>query len=99
MKRLFCAILLSLTLCSLSYATKYALVIGIGSYPKENGWSKINGDNDIPYINKMLSSNGFENQNIKVLKNEAATARAISLEFENLINMSAKDDVVYIHFS
>lgn len=99
MKRLFCIILLSLTLCSLSYATKYALVIGIGSYPKENGWNKINGDKDIPYVKEMLFSNGFEERNIKVLKNEKATASAITSELENIIKTVTKDDVVYIHFS
>ena len=99
MKRLFCIILLYLNVCSLSYATSYALVIGIGSYPKENGWNKINGDKDIPYVKEMLFSNGFEERNIKVLKNEKATASAITSELENIIKTVTKDDVVYIHFS
>lgn len=99
MKRLFCIILLYLNVCSLSYATSYALVIGIGSYPKENGWNKINGDKDIPYVKDMLYRNGFEERNIKVLKNEKATASAITSELENIIKTVTKDDVVYIHFS
>lgn len=91
--------MLYLNVCSLSYATSYALVIGIGSYPKENGWNKINGDKDIPYVKEMLFSNGFEERNIKVLKNEKATASAITSEIENIIKTVTKDDVVYIHFS
>jgi len=32
--------------------TKRALIIGIGAYPPESGWSIIHGDNDVPLIDK-----------------------------------------------
>lgn len=79
--------------------TKQALVIGIGDYPKESGWSKIHGDNDIPTITEMLEANGFMSENIQTLKNEAATKQAIMQELNNLVDKTQNGDVVYIHFS
>ena len=43
-------------------ATKRALVIGIGNYPTESGWAKINGDKDIPLVREILLTNGFSAQ-------------------------------------
>lgn len=78
---------------------KRALIIGIGNYPEDSGWKKINGDKDIPLIEDMLLKNGFKSQNIVELKNEKATRDAIEQEFKNLIYKSKEGDLVYIHFS
>lgn len=89
-------LILNFQLC---HATKYALVIGIGSYPTSSGWININGDKDIPVVKDMLHVNGFSEENIVELKNENATAKQISDKFVNLINKVNSGDVVYIHFS
>lgn len=93
---------LVLFLCNINetlMAEKRALVIGIGSYPNENGWDAINGDKDILLVEDYLRSNGFDIENIDVLKNEQATANNIRKAFQILINDAKEDDVVYIHFS
>ena len=80
-------------------ATKYALVIGIGDYPVESGWAKINGDKDVPVVKDMLLVNGFSQQNIVELVNDKATATAIQKELSALVSKVKSGDVVYIHFS
>ena len=89
-----------LLLCGLANAqTKLALVIGIGDYPEESGWCKIHGDNDIPIIVEMLEANEFGQNNIQILRNEAATKQNIMMELDLLVNKATPGDVVYIHFS
>lgn len=79
--------------------SKLALVVGIGEYSKESGWSAIHGDNDIPIVVEMLENNGFEKENIVVLENEKATKQAVIQAFDKLILKAKEGDVVYIHFS
>ena len=50
---------------------KRALLIGIGNYPKEYGWSMIHGQNDIEIIQPTLNALDF--QNIIVLRDSDAT--------------------------
>ena len=80
-------------------ATKRALVIGIGNYPANSGWAKINGDKDVPLVRDMLLVNGFQKQNIVELVNAGATAAAIRREFDALVRKASEGDVIYIHFS
>ena len=84
---------------NLSAQTKRALVIGIGDYPKESGWTKINGNNDIEIITATLNAYGFNNPNIQTLKDHQATKRAIVSAFETLIGNASRGDIIYIHFS
>ena len=81
------------------HATKRALIIGIGAYPESTGWAKINGDKDVATVEQMLISKGFLKANIVKLSNSQATAAGIKAALENLIQVSAKNDFVYIHFS
>ena len=91
---LFFLLLLTMNL----YAQKrHALVIGIGNYPKETGWQTIHGDVDADSIEAMLQRAGFDD--IKTMKNSAATKVAIVKAFENLARQSSEGDIVYIHFS
>jgi len=94
-------IVLSFVLLSQSmFATsRRALVIGIGDYPKESGWEKINGDKDIPMVEEMLTVNGFKKSDIVELKNEQATYSAICKALSDLVSLSEEGDMVYIHFS
>lgn len=94
---LFVYVLLVAVGCS--YATKRALIIGIGDYPQESGWTKINGDKDIPIVQDILAANGFKSTDMQVLKNNAATKAAIASAFAQLAKDSRRGDVVYIHFS
>lgn len=98
MKRFFLFLTMLLTISSLC-ATKRALVIGIGDYPAESGWAKINGDKDIPMVKEMLAANGFSKQHITTLQNQQATCAAIKQAFENLISQAQQGDFLYIHFS
>ncbi len=93
---LFAICLLATNVC---WATRHATIIGIGDYPIENGWKIINGDNDIPLVREMLLVNGFLLDDIHELKNAEATADAIRQEFDRLIDVVQKEDVVYVHFS
>lgn len=93
-------LLFAFALCvTVQASTRRALVIGIGDYPSESGWAKINGDKDIPMVEEMLLANGFDKKNIVELKNKQATCAAICREFENLIAKSQNGDFVYVHFS
>lgn len=78
---------------------RHALVVGIGKYPAGSGWSKINGDRDIPLVVRMLVRNGFEKSGIIVLANSDATRKAIEKAFERLEESVSAGDIVYIHFS
>lgn len=99
MKRLASVLVLVLMVTTTLNATKRALVIGIGTYPAESGWRQINGDKDIPVVEDMLLSNGFQKVNIVELKNEQATAAAIRREMNTLISKAKEGDIIYIHFS
>ena len=99
MKRTFIIVLVLIITFSLQAATRRALIIGIGDYPANSGWTKINGDKDIPMVEEMLLANSFAKSYITELKNEQATCKAICNEFENLISKSQSGDYIYIHFS
>lgn len=93
-------LILTLNFIVLGHAqNKIALVVGIGRYPQESGWSTIHGDHDILMVEEMLRKNGFENDNIVALKNEGATRTAIIQALEQIYHKIKKGDVVYIHFS
>lgn len=99
MKKIFIVLLLTISTTMVLNATKHALVIGIGPYPTETGWTAINGDKDIPIVEKMLLSNGFLPQDIVALENQNATADAIHKELRSLVTKAQVGDIIYIHFS
>lgn len=78
---------------------KRAMVIAIGDYPEESGWTKISAQNDVPLITGALTSQGFKNENILVLQNEQATKEGIIDGFNVITERVGKGDVVFIHFS
>lgn len=80
-------------------AANYALIIGVGNYPKDSGWWKIHGDKDLELIEPILLNHGFEKSNIIKLVNEQATRLAIEKSFNKLISKAKVEDVIYIHFS
>lgn len=76
--------------------SKRALVIGLGKQ-EDASWGKINGDKDVPYVQKMLKKAGYKE--IRTLMNEQATKARIIAAFKSLTNRCQRGDVVYIHFS
>lgn len=78
---------------------RLALLIGVGSYPENSGWSSIHGDNDVIIIKNLLLEQGFEEKNITVLTNSAATKEGIFSALGELKRLSNSGDVIYIHFS
>lgn len=99
MKRNACTLLLFVFFCITASATSRALIIGIGDYPSERGWHKINGDKDVPLVTDLLRRNGFEQKHILTLVNEQATKANILRSFHQLAKNAEQGDVVYIHFS
>ena len=76
--------------------SKRALVIGLGKQ-KDTNWGKINGDKDVPYVQKMLKKAGYKE--IRTLLNEQATKARIVAGFKSLTSRCRPGDIVYIHFS
>ena len=92
--------LLALVFCCLTAAaTSRAVIIGIGDYPSERGWHKINGDKDVPLVTDLLLRNGFDRQHIVTLVNEQATKANILRAFHTLAKSAEPGDNIYIHFS
>ena len=77
----------------------YAIVVGIGDYPEESGWSRIHGDRDVSLVVDMLERNGFLKENIICLENDGATKTAIENAFYSLQSSLGQGDRVYVHFS
>ena len=73
-----------------------ALVVGIGQY-EDPSWSKINGDNDVRYVVKMLEQQGYTD--IETLVNNEATKQGITSALNNLAKRSQTGDKIYIHYS
>ncbi|HQB27806.1 MAG TPA: caspase family protein [Paludibacter sp.] len=99
MKVLLTAILVVFMFFAAEPQTKRALIIGIGKYPAESGWSIIHGDNDVPLITDALVQKGFNPRRIIQLVNEKATKKNILANFKKITELAQPNDIVYIHFS
>jgi hypothetical protein len=99
MKYLLVVLLLIFKVLSVESQTKKALIIGIGAYPTESGWSVIHGDNDVPLITDALIQRGFNPDKIVKLVNEQATKTNIIKSFNQFIKQAKINDTIYIHFS
>lgn len=80
-------------------AERWAIVVGIGSYPENSGWRPINGDKDLDLVIPMLKKNGFPDDHITTLANEQATKRNIEKALHSLLANLRAGDIVYFHFS
>ena len=81
---------------ALSAQTKLALIIGFGIQEDAN-WPKINGDNDVAYVQQMLKRVGYTD--VRTLINGQATKVGIISAFGEITNACNVGDMVYIHFS
>src|SRR5215212_6441550 len=86
--------------CSIAQ-TKHALIFAIGNYPAKNGWTTISSITDVSFIKTALARQGFEEKNIKVIQDAAATSQGVSGALKNLVNDAnvKAGDIVVIHFS
>lgn len=89
--------------CLYSFQTnaqiKRALIVAIGNYPTSSGWEEISSINDYPLIEKALVKQQFEEKNIAILADSAATKTGIEAALNKLIVQSGRGDIVVIHFS
>ncbi len=100
MKHYFILLLSCLLACHLIVAAeRWAIIVGIGSYPEDSGWKSIHGDNDIELVVPMLLRNQFQQQHISILINEQATKCNIENAVNALITHLRSGDIVYFHFS
>ncbi|AFL83253.1 hypothetical protein Belba_0596 [Belliella baltica DSM 15883] len=96
--------LLALILCLASnslevLAEKKALIIAVGDYQPRTGWGKISSANDIPLIKDALISQGFDDEKIAVIRDQAATRKGILDALAKLYQESVKGDIVVVHYS
>lgn len=79
---------------------KFALLIGIGNYPREGGWQPINSSNDLAVISDALRQRGVPDDNMFFLKEEQATRAGILNIWKSvLLPRVQRGDVVYFQFS
>ena len=83
----------------ISYAEKHALIIAIGNYPEKTKWSTINSHNDVPLIKNALLKQQFQEENIIIIKDAAATKKGILSAFDDLLSKIKSGDIVVIHYS
>ncbi len=80
--------------------SKVALIVAIGNYEPNGGWSSISSQNDIPLIKAALIKQGFADKDILVLSDAAATKDGIMNAIKtHLIGKSAKDGIAVFHYS
>lgn len=94
MKKTLGILLLLLSLAA--SATDRALIVGIGHYA-DPAWARVNGDNDLRYVRRMLLDAGYTD--ISTLSNQNATKDAIVAAFDALADRCRPGDKVYFHFS
>jgi len=86
-----------LTFTSANAIEKKALIIGIGSYPQETGWSQINGDKDANVVEESLKGIGF--RNTTKLINSQATKVNILDQLNTMLDSCQQGDVVLFYFA
>lgn len=82
-----------------AFSEKYALIIALGTYNKETGWSSISSANDVEIMKQALIVQGFSEKNIIVYidgLDKEGILRAIE---KDLIGRVKEGDVAYFHFS
>ena len=100
MKNILSAVILLLVLYTGAEAQqKRALLIGVGNYPPELGWSSLSAANDVEYLKSILPVQGFQPENITIILNEKATKAGIETAMSGLIAAAGKGDIIMVHFS
>lgn len=93
-------IFLCLLGCLTANAVNRALIVGIGDYDTDKtGWRLLHGDKDVDLLVESLKSAGFDEKNIKTLKNSQATKKEIVKNLKELSSKVKSGDIVIFHFS
>ncbi|MBS4065967.1 MAG: caspase family protein [Chitinophagaceae bacterium] len=94
-------VLLSLTLQTTAQTPKkLALIVAISNYKPETGWNKLASANDVPLIKEALKKQGFQEADIVVMEDKAATKDGILNGIQKyLIEKAAPGDICVFHFS
>ena len=80
--------------------SKIALIVAIGNYEPNGGWSSISSQNDVPLIKAALIKQGFLDKDILVISDAAATKDGIMNAIKtHLIGKSTKDGIAVFHYS
>jgi hypothetical protein len=80
--------------------SKLALIVAIGEYENNSGWSSISSQNDVPLIKASLIKQGFAEKDILVLSDAAATKDGIMDAIKtHLIGKSTNDGIAVFHYS
>lgn len=77
-------------------ATKYALIIAVGKYAPNTGWSATSAINDVKLLKPSLEKAGFV---VTTLVDSQATHEGITIALNRLIRKVKAGDQVYLHFS
>lgn len=78
---------------------KRALLAGAGNYPPASGWSVLNAAAGVQMMRSTLLQQGFQDNDILVLTDAAATRAGIVKAIQNhLIQQSAPGDIAVFHF-
>ena len=72
--------------------SKVALIVAIGEYENNSGWSRISSQNDVPLIKASLIKQGFAEKDILVLSDAAATKDGIAVFHYSGHGQQIKDD-------
>ncbi|MFT5817052.1 MAG: hypothetical protein ACI8UQ_000889 [Bacteroidia bacterium] len=88
---------MAFAVASEAQVTKHALIIAIGDYPENSGWSKISSANDVPLIQGAYAQQGFTNFIVK--QDAEATLKGIEQAFVDLEKSVKTGDIVAVHFS
>lgn len=81
------------------FAEKYALIIGVGNYPKSSQWNRIHCFNDREIIAQLVEESGFSKDKVYILSEEKATKKAILDALAEIAKRVKPGDLVYFHFS
>jgi metacaspase-1 len=81
--------------------TKHALLIGVGKYESQLGWSNLSSANDIPILKRALLDWDFEEKNIhSYVDDPTMTPDGILAAIQKHLVQNVKPgDIVYFHFS
>jgi hypothetical protein len=77
--------------------SQYALLVGVGKYPKESKWPRLHADEDVKRLKSELLKKGYLEANIKTLVNEEAVYENIRLALKEISTKAEPEDHITIY--
>ena len=78
---------------------KLALIVAIGEYPIETGYTPLHAGNDIPLVRTALQTQGFDPALIRVIQDDKADREGIVAGLTWLAQTAGPGDDVVFHYS